>query len=360
VGATLRGLNGDFDAGREMSDRAIEMAREVGGAEVLGMVLTERSALFFTAGHITECLACAREAVALIEGTSRRWSLVWANTRILNGVRFLARPRDVLAVVEALLPEAEAVGHVGAKLVCFIARITAEMALTGRLDTLDAGAEEVEHDYRDFGTWREIGPVWRARAAMDRGETEIAASLEGSSERLGNDSWLDVWWAVQFRAAASDDPAKARAILEANKHRIPVAGSCAPIGARVALYPLISGLIDLGDHAAAAALYPACTETLAMGLVGEWWLIDEAAGRAAEAAGDLETAEQHFTEALRIANEGGNVYSRAGVLLSHGRMLLTHGIDAERGRAMLEEALPMFEAGGRTRPAKECRELLGG
>ncbi len=128
----------------------------------------------------------------------------------------------------------------------------------------------------------------------------------------------------------------------------------------MALYPLISGLIDLGDHAAAAALYPACTETLAMGLVGEWWLIDEAAGRAAEAAGDLETAEQHFTEALRIANEGGNVYSRAGVLLSHGRMLLTHGIDAERGRAMLEEALPMFEAGGRTLRARECRELLGG
>jgi len=360
AGAALRGLNADFDAGKEMSDRAADMAREVGGAEVLGIVLTDRSALFFNAGYVTESLACAREAVALLEGTSRRWSLVWANARILNGVRLLGRPRDTLALAEALLPETEAVGHVGAKMVCFIGRTGAEMVLSGRVDLLEAGAEEVEHDYRDFGTWREIGPVWRAVAAMDRGETDVAGSLEGSGERLGNDSWLDVWWTVEFMAAASDHPTKARAILEANKHRIPVAGSYAPIGARVALHPLINGLIDLGDHAAAAALYPACTETLAMGLVGEWWLIDEAAGRAAEAAGDLETAEQHFTEALRIAREGENVFAEANVLLSHGRMLLTHGIDAERGRAMIEEALPMFEAGERTRPAKECRELLGG
>jgi len=360
LGATLRGLNADFDAGRAMSDRAVDMAREIGAAEALGMVLTERAALLSTFGHISECLACAREAAALLEGTSRRWGRVWAHARILNAVRVQGRPREARSLALALRPEADAVGHVGAKLICLVARTNGDAALTGRLDAMDAAAAEAERDYGDFGSWTELGPAFRAWVAMERGGDERASSLEASGERFGFDAWRDLWWVTHFAQAALADPVKARAILEAHRHRIPVAGRHAPIGARLALPGLVDGLIRLDDSAAAAALYPVCAESLALGLVGELRLIDEAAGRAAESGGDFEAAERHFTEALRIANEGGNVFAQASVLLSHGRMLLTRGIDAARGRALLEEALPLFEAGERTLRVLECRELLEG
>jgi tetratricopeptide (TPR) repeat protein len=361
IGANMCELAGDHAAGESMSARAVDMSKNVGDPEALGMVLGERASLLVNAGYITDALKCARESVELLEHTAKRWALLRAKSRVVYAVRFACRPREVQALAKEAVPEAEAVGHVGAKLAMDSSLMTAGWNLDPHVDTFEEASDRFEQEYRDFGTWGEMGVLLRGWAAWERGHEDQAATLEGAAERFGFDAWRDLWWTCHFTLMACEDVAKARAILAANKHRVPVAGQHASIGARTSLGFLIEGLLVLGDKDAVAALYPVCEECLVMGLVGDIRLTNELAGIAATAAADFDSAEGHFAVALRIANEVGNVAAQAEVRLSHARMLLERKAagDTERARTMLEEALPMFEKSGRTRWVRKSRELLG-
>jgi hypothetical protein len=306
-------------------------------------------------------LECAQESVTLLERTSKRWALLWAKCRVVYSLRFTCRPREVQALTETAIADAEAVGHVGAKFSLDTSRFTAEWNLAPHVGVFESAADRFEREYDDLGTWRELGVLCRGWAAWERGDEGRAAMLEGAGERFGFEAWRDLWWTSHFALTACEDAGQARAILDANRHRIPVAGHHAPIGARTSLGYLIEGLRVLGDNAAIASLYPACAECVAMGLLGDVRFTDEIAGQAAAAAGDFDCAERHFAAALRIANDVGGVAGQADIRLGHARMLLERNSkgDAERARTMLEEALPMFEKSGRTRWVRECQELLG-
>jgi hypothetical protein len=91
-------------------------------------------------------------------------------------------------------------------------------------------------------------------------------------------------------------------------------------------------------------------------------MMEVGAAEAAVAAGDWETAERHFDAVLRCAVEEGLEGVQPAVSLSYAKALLERGApgDAERARALIEDALPIFERAGATYPAQTCRELLAG
>jgi tetratricopeptide (TPR) repeat protein/tRNA A-37 threonylcarbamoyl transferase component Bud32 len=362
LAATLRSASGNFPEGKAMSDAATEMARIVGDPEIRGLVLSSRASLLTNAGHIADAVECAEGAVTLLRRTSKRWALLWAESRVVNSARFACLPREVLSRALASVEGADAVGHVGARLSMVVGRIVSEGALTPHVDQFDAAAEEFERDFDDLGTWRELVPLMRAWARFERGEDGAGQLLEGSADRFAFDAYRDIWWASEFATWAHEDEGKAREVLEANRHRIPVAGQYAPIGARDSLDLLVEGLLQLGEHDTVAALYPVCTESLALGVLGGASITEKVAGVTAAGAGNFEAAEGHFTAALELANEREHVAEQAGVRLSHARMLLERNAEGDAGRArtMLEEAKPMFEAAGRLRRLRECQELLGG
>jgi len=364
--ATLEGLDGGFEAAMVSSEHALEMARSVGDPEVLGMVLSERSNLLTMAGHVTEALEAAREACGLLEGSSKRWAWLWARSRLSHAARVHADHAEVLQLSRESEAEARAVGHVGAAFTLALGRWVASQMLEPDVEALRAAAAEARRDYRDLGAFGEVQVLLDSLADYVTGDFPRAVErLEGMSERVDLDLLTDSFWSLQFVCAAHFDATRARAILEAHAHRLPSEGEVLPFGTRNALGVLVEGLRMLGDDRAAAKLYPRCVESLELGFVGAMgWsgLTALAAGNAAAAAGDWEAAERHFEAASRFADERGAPGPRAGASFEYAQVLLERGAqgDAGRARALLEEALPVFERAGASHQARICKELLAG
>lgn len=101
-------------------------------------------------------------------------------------------------------------------------------------------------------------------------------------------------------------------------------------------------------------------ESIALGVVGEDSLMEEAAGRAAAAGQDWEAAGRHFANALRQAHEIPSVFAQPDVRLAWAEMLIARGQDGDhaRARSLLEEAAALYERAGRTRGARTCRTML--
>jgi tetratricopeptide (TPR) repeat protein len=358
--ANLHMMTGEFARGRSLSDEALAMAKAVGNPEVLGMVLSSRAALLTNTGYITEALPCAAEACALLERSGRRWEALWAQSRLVYAKRFAGCFHEVLALVNAASGKAQEVGHRGASLAMQGSRALAAYALEPRVSLLEEAGVELQRDFADFSSWRELGVLLAAWAAFERGDDRGAALAQDADGRFHEEFWKDAFWSTAFWSAAQVDVAKAREILDANEHRIPTQGGPAWIGARWSLPPLVWGLSLIGESSRAHALYPVCVETIQLGSVGDFQMHHEAAGRAAAAGRDWEAAERHFDSGLRLANDNGNVAAQADIRLAHAEMLLARGEpgDAARARTMLEEAAPMFERSERTRRLRQCRGYL--
>lgn len=362
--ATVDVVQGRLAEGLSMSDGALEMAHGIPDPEVLGLVLSERSSLLANAGHITDALAAAREACALLDGSPKRWARLWAKSRLAFALRSAGRPKEVLEHVRDSEEEARAVGHVGAALSLMTSRVEASMNLEPAVETLRAAAAEVRREFAEFSTWGELQWLFDAWAEYLEGDFRRAVErLDGAAERFGQDMWMDVFWSMQFTCAARFDGDRARAILREHEHRMPVPGKPTPVGARHALGVLIEGLTLLGDTQRAAELYPVCVDSLELGFVSSVGnLMQHSAAQAAVAAGDWEAAERHFEAALRLADEIQSVGAQAAVRLGCALASLEREGPGreEKVRGLLEQALPIFERYGQTDAARSCRELLAG
>lgn len=360
--ATVDVLHGRFETGLSKSDRALEMAQVIGDAEVLGLVLSERSSLMANAGHVTDSVDAAREACALLDASPKRWARLWAKTRLAFALRPAGRPKEIQQLVQESEEEARAVGHVGAALSLMVCRVDASMCLDPSAETLRAAAEEVRREFVDLGTWRELQWIYDAWADYFEGDFRRGVErLEGAADRLGQDVWMDLFWSMQFTCAARFDVDRARAILRDHEHRIPVPGKPTPVGTRSALPQLIEGLMILGDTRRAARLYPVCVESLGLGFVSSGGgLMEQAAAEAALGADDWEAAERHFETALRVADEVPSVIGQAEVRFGYARASLARGGSGreEHARLLLEQAIPPFARIGHTDREQSCRALL--
>jgi tetratricopeptide (TPR) repeat protein len=362
--ATVEGLEGRFAVGKEISDEALTMAQTVDDVEVLGMVLSERAALLTNAGHITDAVATARDACALLDHSPRRWGRLWARSRLANAARFAGLAAEAGELARESEQEAHAVGHVGAALAFLVARVDAKLQREPTTTNLRAAAREVARDYGDLATWGEIKNLYDAIADEWEGDFRSAVErLEGSGERLEVDVWMDLFWSLQFMCAAYFDAERARAILDTHEHRMPVPGRLAHAGTRTGLGFLIRGLTVIGETRRAASLYAVCVESIELGFVATGrGVMEQAAAEAAAAGGDWEATDRYFTAALRIADERPVVPTQADARLSWAQTLLARNGpgDRERARALLEEALPIFERIGHTYGVGVCKELLAG
>jgi tetratricopeptide (TPR) repeat protein/tRNA A-37 threonylcarbamoyl transferase component Bud32 len=363
--AGIEGMEGRFDAGKEISDRALEMAKAVGGAEVLGMVLSERASFFTNSGRITDALAAAREACALLDASPRRWARLRARSRLAHVGRLAGLATEVRELARESEQEAHAVGNVGAAFTFLSARVDASQLLEPRISNLRATAVEIGRDFGELATWGETRHLYDGFADYWEGDFHSAVErLEGSGERLDNEAWMDLFWSLQFMCAAHFDAERARGILAAHEHRMPAPGRVSPVGIRMGLGFLIRGLTLLGEARRAAELYPVCVESLELGsvLTGPMMLMEHAAAVAATAGGDWDAADRHFTAALRVADENPVVLGQADTRLDWAQVLLARDEpgDEEHARALLEHALPIFERIGHTYGAGMCREMLAG
>jgi hypothetical protein len=357
----IRLFSGRFAGGHASSDAAVQMARVVGDPETLGIVLSDRASHLLARGHVTESLEGAREAHALLRENPRRWVAVYAAARLGVTLRYGGQSADEkLRLSNELLTEARRIGHRHASFLAASAHFYARLQIEGSVKALEESARELAREAGDLGTWAEAAALFGHAAAHERGDDRACTIALEAARRFSEPISADQIWAAALGMTAAVDHGRAHQILNEFSHRIPVAGAPAWLGTRVALPQLIRGLVTIGEAGQAAALYPFCTESIALGLVGEDSLLEEAAGRAASAGRDWESAERHFTTALQQAHTIPSVWAQPDVRLAWAEMLIARGQDEDRARArgLLEEAVTMYARAGRTRGERTCRTML--
>jgi hypothetical protein len=111
-----------------------------------------------------------------------------------------------------------------------------------------------------------------------------------------------------------------------------------------------------------ALMWPLTEELL---LTGAWMmrissLCRTVAGIAAACAGDWAAAEEHHRTAIYQADTAPYMHLQPVAREWYAAMLLDRkgAGDLDKGRALLEEAIKMYEAMGMTYPAKLAREKL--
>jgi len=361
IAGTLGLFSGRFAEGHASSEAAVQMARVVGDPEAIGMVLSERAALLYVAGHGAEAVASAQEAHALLWESPRRWAALSAAARLATALSVAGgSSHERLRLCKDVSSEARRIGHRHAAFLELHARIYARLQTEWSLDALQEGAGEVALEWGELGTWVETSVFFEQTAAFERGDDGAGTILMEAARRFAEPIWADLFWATAFDAIAAVDAGRARQALDEFSSRMPVAGAPAWIGTWIALAPLIRGLVTIGEAERAAGLYPLCTNSIALGIVGQGWLMEEAAGRAAAAGRDWEAADRHFATALHQAREMPNVLAQPDVRLAWAEMLIARGREGDLARAcsLLEDAAPLYERAGRTRGAQTCRRML--
>ena len=154
-------------------------------------------------------------------------------------------------------------------------------------------------------------------------------------------------------AALSGDVVGARARLRGVTDQLPKVGAVNVQGSWVILLSVIPALMLLDARDECAPLYRSVADLISTGTVWFWWSVGStvpqlAAGIAAHAGGQTDTAHNHFERARRIAHEIPDRVLQPTVDYWHGRMLVesTNPLDQSRSRAMLESAAADFRALG--------------
>jgi hypothetical protein len=167
--------------------------------------------------------------------------------------------------------------------------------------------------------------------------------------------WRSVVRANVFAATALAGQAdRARALVSTVQPYLPELGRRNIVGAWNALQATVTGLALLGDRESCGRLYPltvALAETGAVcdpfggGVVGPT-TPQVVAAIAADAAGHVDKAREHFEIAVRQARDLPHRILQPTVLYWYGRSLADTSdvADQARGRAMVEAALTDFRA----------------
>lgn len=358
-GGCVLGIMGRFQDGLAFSDRAVALAEAVGSGEAMGLALLERGALFTNAGRVGDAVAPLRRAIPLLEATGKRWIVQWALSRLVNAFRITGDFDELLAIVASNDAEARAIGHRGAQLAYQVASTIANFSRTGDSAVWVRAVEEAG-EFADLGTWEVLRDLYQSIFLYETDDPGAERCMVGAAERFGHGPWVDLWAGQEFLVSSAYNPPRARALLAAWNPRFPAPGEPSTIGVYAVLPAFFEGLMHIGELDRAAALRSVCDEALALGIVWQWSSIQEVAARSATVSGDWRSAERHFTEAMATAERIGHVAAMADIRLHHAQMLIARSGagDRDRSRTMLEEALPMFERGGRMRRVRECRESL--
>jgi hypothetical protein len=167
--------------------------------------------------------------------------------------------------------------------------------------------------------------------------------------------------AYLFYLLAFEGDETALRILQEVPLAMPVPGRAAPAGSWLALPAIVRGLTLLGRTEQVAALHPAMETLAGSGLVVHYTLTETDAGIAAAAAGNWAAAENHHQAAISQAEAMPFPIGQADAREWYADMLLARNRtgDADRGRALLVDAVTLYGALGMTGHARRAGSRVG-
>jgi hypothetical protein len=281
----------------------------------------------------------------------------------LGAETYCGRPQDAARDLPGAIVRAEKIGHHGSH---WALKLFGAFLAKARGDL--AGAENEAIETWEFGqehgvAWNFVTPMVRAGHAFMRGdlaEAERLCSDRPELERISYFSGTIESTLFSILAGARDE--RAAAAWKNRQWKLPIQGQPNTKGAWIALSHSVTGLASMGKREEVAALRPLTEELL---FTGTWCYHSLAphrsvAGIAAACAGDWAAAEEHHLTAIRQMDAAPYKHLQPAAREWYAAMLLERNGagDVDKGRALLQEAVMIYEATGMTYPAKRASEKI--
>jgi len=335
------------DEGMGHMAEAVAIAERLDDPAAIGRILFGQAASYRMVSRSDQAIAIARRALTLTPPTA-----LWARADLLSGLLVDEYYCGHFATCEELLPQLEAVarpaGHGGALFFGRMVRFYIDVVRSGRMRAaLPQLAELIELPNFRYITRAVSASFHLYLGEVDTAFAELDAAIKEMSPAIAY--WGGAQGARFAGTALAGQHGRARALAEELTTLLPVGGRTNVQGAYAALNGLVTGLALLGERERCGRLYPLAEEATHTGWVSPFLgpvNPQLAAALAADAAGLVDRAHEHFETALRQAREVPIRILQPSVLYWYGRSLgaTTDDADRARGRAMIEAALEDFRA----------------
>ena len=309
LSAALASDAGNYEGAQELFDEAVDLARESGDANVLGLTLYVRCYHHHMYQEFAKCIELGEEAIELLRKGSDVWTLA-------NAIAHVGSSYSWSGKFERGAVIAEEAKRLGQKLGNWSASYTADRARSFRRLGRQPDLRRLEDDgLRDDQLGRQLEIRWLT--ATGRGRMALAAFWQGRWDDAL--AWYTEAAALESSIAGGGHHARlalchaymghrpqALELIDAARPIFPQVGRANTTTAWLAVLMGVETLAVLGERDAAAELYPVVVDARRAGILLRPWdfrIVETLAGVAASCARDWAGAERHFTAALEIAHE---------------------------------------------------------
>ena len=316
--------------------------------------------------QLPQLMEAGRRAAAGLRREAVPWHVADALTFLDVAYVFQGHLAESDALHVELEPLAHEVGHLGAQVIARrnrFPKLAAQRADLSELEALSVTQADAVHTMGDHWvayahTQRGVLHVWQGDWTRARAEMEAGVRL----------AFPGFWYGIHhgflfLLLAMSGDRTGALAVLDGVAEALPTPRTGNGIGAWSLASLAAEGVGVLGEAERADPLYRLVAEDLANGTVLRQYdgaLLHRAAGMAAATAGLLEEAEEHFSTALRLADEMPHMMERPQVKYWYGRFLGERGTpdDLSRAHLLLDDAVTEYASIGMERHRAMSEQLL--
>jgi tetratricopeptide (TPR) repeat protein len=293
--------------------------------------------------------------------------MVDTGTFVAFSYLMLGRPDDVYRILDEIDEVAPRIGHLQALNLSRRVRFFSQQALDadGMLAYADDDLEQVKELE---GEWLKDGYANQGWGAFWKGDWEEAEARY----RLAIDEvsrgqpwvWNPVYPALLLHVLAYQGKRdEALAVFHANRADLPQPGKPSPLGAWGFLAFSIEALALLSEKDESHRLLPLIEECIGYGCLSIYGRSTHAAAGIAAAAGeDWDTAERHFEASVEWLARNPRFTEDFDTRRQYAAMLLARGGpgDRERAHALLDKAIAFGEAAGTVRHVELARKLQAG
>jgi tetratricopeptide (TPR) repeat protein len=363
--ALYMGEAGDLDGGFVALASAQELQRTLGDPRLDSLAAFVETGIRWHAMQFDRAAAASRDAIRRSQAVRDVWGEVDAGWVEPWVALCSGRPGEGLRLAEERRPLAERIGHQTVVWLFEGARVFDAM-WRGDLEAAERAADE----WQAFGQTLETGfrflePLsvglinsFGGRCAEGVAHFQDALDREPKVGFLSGISATALAWVL----AHEGDPA-ADDVLRVRPPRLPERGRIPTFGAWVALANVVETLALLDRRDEAAALRASAEDLVATGVQCNWsvTMFATAAGVAAACAREWTRAEVHHQRAIQQADAAYRI-CQPDARVWYADMLLARGEtgDRDRARALLAEALALYESIGMPGFAQRTSARLAG
>jgi tetratricopeptide (TPR) repeat protein len=356
---------GRYEPAHEALREALNIASQLSDPKLMAGLLGARSIVNYLFLRLRETAADGEKAGGS-PGTPP-WDRAVQSQVLCQTLLMLGRMEDGTRLLDELEPRATKIGQSYSIARCIITRAWLEFGKAPNLVKLETTLQQLtKSDPKvSFVFWDVFSRMQLSLVDFFRGNWESALLHAQESFRLEvESSILGNGVGTLFRQMAyAGDRAGALAILDQKREWLPSSGQPNTSGSWSMLALAIEGLVILGENSQAGQLYPLARELVDTGAVVLWPIFrftQTVAGVAAAAAGQWETAEDHFQTASRQAESVPHRLEQAEIRRFHAMMLIDRAApgDREKAQTLLREALESYQRIGMPRHVNLTQTLL--